>query len=256
MKIKPWLFLTISALGIAGILALAANSEARENEIRELERECEQQLQQLREMRQQLQEASDRLEELETMLLNLRRMEEIVGRSTLSRGGRIDVTTMPVTMPSGFSAARFERAFAGTPLAGIGEALVQAEKATGINALVLAGIIVHESGWGSSRLARERNNLAGLGAFDGSEYSSGITFDSRAASVMFLADLLATKYCPGGCYYGGSHDLLGIGVKYASDPRWAEKVAGCMKMIAEAAARPPLGLRETRRWERGSANTF
>ena len=177
MKIKPWLFLTISALVITGVLALAANSEARENEIRELERECEQQLQQLREMRQQLGEAAERLEELEQMLLNLQQMEEIVGRSTLSRGGRIDATTMPVTTPSGFSAARFERAFAGTALAGIGEALVQAEAETGINALVLAAIVVHESDWGRSRLAREKNNLAGLGAYDGQEYSAGITFD-------------------------------------------------------------------------------
>ena len=231
MKIKPWLFLTISALVITGILALSTAYEARQDELRALEQECEQQLQQLREMRQQLQEASDRLEELETMLLNLQRMQDIVSRGVPSRGGRIDVTTMPVTTPSGFSAARFERVFAGTLLEGIGEALVEAERETGINALVLAAIIVHETGWGRSRLARDKYNLAGLGAFDGQEYSAGIRFDSRAASVMFLADLLATKYCPGGCYYGGSHDLRGIGVKYASDPRWAEKVAGCMRAI-------------------------
>ena len=97
--------------------------------------------------------------------------------------------------------------------------------------MVLAAICVHESGWGRSKLARERNNLAGLGAYDGAEYSRGIAFDSRAASVMFLADLLATKYCLGGCYYGGSFDLEGVGVRYASDPRWAAKVAGCVVLI-------------------------
>ena len=43
----------------------------------------------------------------------------------------------------------------------------------------------------------------------------------------------AGEYAPGGCYYGGSHDLQGIDVRYASDPRWAQKVAGCMKIIAE-----------------------
>jgi len=236
MKLKPWLFILVSALVITGVLALAANSEARENEIRELERECEQQLQQLREMRQQLQKASDRLEELETMLLNLRCMERIVtGSAISSRGGRITLTTMPLTTPSGFTAERLERAFAGTALAGIGEALVEAEQATGINALILAAICAHESGWGTSRLAREKGNLAGLGAYDGAEYSCGIAFDSRAASVMFLADLLATKYCPGGCYFGGSFDLTGVGVRYASDPAWARKVAGCMRVIVEVA---------------------
>jgi beta-N-acetylglucosaminidase len=234
VKLKPWLFILVSALVITGVLALAANSEARENEIRELERECEQQLQQLREMRQQLQKASDRLEELETMLLNLRYMERIVtGSAISSRGGRITLATMPVTTPSGFSAARFERAFAGTPLAGIGEALVEAERETGINALVLAGIIAHETGWGTSALARDKNNMAGLGAYDGAEYSSGITFASRAESVMYLAQLLATHYAPGGKYFGGSFDLTGVGVRYASDPRWAAKVAGCVKYIVK-----------------------
>ena len=95
----------------------------------------------------------------------------------------------------------------------------------------LAAICAHESGWGTSRLAREKCNMAGLGAYDGSEYSSGITFDSRGESVMFLARLLATHYAPGGKHFGGSHDLQGIGVRYASDPRWAAKVAGCMKII-------------------------
>ncbi len=50
---------------------------------------------------------------------------------------------------------------------------------------------------------------------------------------MFLARLLATHYAPGGKYYGGSHDLQGIGVKYASDPGWAAKVAGCVKYIVK-----------------------
>ena len=140
---------------------------------------------------------------------------------------------MPVTTPSGFFAARFERAFAGTGLEGTGEALVQAEMETGINALVLAAIVVHESDWGRSRLAREKNNLAGLGAYDGQEYLAGIRFDSRASSIMFLAELLAVHYAPGGKFYGGSHDLRGIGVKYASDPGWAAKVAGYMRAIIQ-----------------------
>lgn len=240
MKNKPWFFLLVSALIIVGALALSTAYEARQDELRELELERDQQLQQLREMREQLEDASERLQELETMLLNLQRMELLVSGApealSPSRGSRqYTATTMPVTTPSGFSAARFEQAFASTLLEGIGEALVQAEMETGINALVLAAIIVHETGWGQSRLAREKNNLAGLGAYDGSEYSSGITFDSRGESILFLARLLATHYAPGGKYYGGSHDLAGIGVRYASDPAWAQKVAGCMRVIVEVA---------------------
>ena len=233
MKVKPWQFLLVSTLILAGILAFHAAFLARQDELRELEREVDQRTEQLRDIRDQLDEAADRLEDLENMLLNLRCMERITsGQAMPSRGGRqLTLTTMPLDTPSGYSAARFERALAGTKLAGIGEALVQAERGTGINALVLAGVVAHETGWGQSRLAREKCNLAGLGAYDGAEYSCGITFDSRGESVMFLARLLATHYAPGGKYYGGSHDLAGIGARYATDPAWAAKVAGCVRVI-------------------------
>ena len=209
MTRKAYVFLIVSTLLVAGLLSLSTAFQARQDEIQELERKTEQQLQQMRDIREQLDEAAERLAELEQMLLNLRQMERIVARGVPSRSGRPDATTMPVTTPSGFSATRFERAFAGTGLEGIGEALALAEAETGINALVLAAIIVHESGWGRSRLAREKNNLAGLGAYDDQEYSAGIRFDSRADSIMYLARLLAMHYAPGGKHFGGSHDLQG-----------------------------------------------
>jgi len=234
-RFEIYLFLTVSVLIVAGALAVSAATQARQDEIAELEVEAEKQLQQLREARDQLDEAAERLADLEDMLLNLRRMERITsGQAMPARGGRqLTLTTVPLDTPSGYSAARFERALAGTKLAGIGEALVQAERGTGTNALILAGIIIHESGWGTSRLAREKCNMAGLGAYDGSEYSSGITFDSRGESVMFLARLLATHYAPGGKYFGGSFDLTGVGVRYASDPAWAAKVGACVKSITQ-----------------------
>ncbi len=237
LSFKGWQFLLVSGVILLAVLAFSASYEARQAEIQELKTEKERQLQQMQDIKEQLDEAAERLEELETMLLNLQRMELIMsgapGVPGPNRGGRVSVVNMPVTTPSGFSAARFERAFAGTGLEGTGEALVQAEMETGINALVLAAIVVHESDWGRSRLAREKNNLAGLGAYDGQEYLAGIRFDSRASSIMFLAELLAVHYAPGGKFYGGSHDLRGIGVKYASDPGWAAKVAGYMRAIIQ-----------------------
>ena len=113
-----------------------------------------------------------------------------------------------------------------TGMAGLGPALVAAEAETGVNAVLLAAICAHESGWGTSPLARDKNNLAGLGAYDGREYSAGMAFATREESVMFLARLIARKPC-------GTLDE--IGAWYATDPCWAAKVAGCVKIIAEAA---------------------
>ena len=220
MTRKAYVFLIVSTLLVAGLLSLSTAFQARQDEIQELERKTEQQLQQMRDIREQLDEAAERLAELEQMLLNLRQMERIIARGVPSRGGRPDATTMPVTTPSGFSAARFERAFAGTPLAGIGEALILAEAETGINAVILAAICAHESGWGRSKLARERNNLAGLGAYGP---GLGMTFDTRADCIDYLARLLAGR--PG--------TLEQVGAWYASDPRWAAKVAGCVRSIAQ-----------------------
>ena len=90
--------------------------------------------------------------------------------------------------------------------------------------VVLAAICAHESGWGRSKLARERNNLAGLGAYDGREYACGMTFDTRADCIDYLARLLAGR--PG--------TLTEVGAWYAEDPGWSAKVGACVKIIAEA----------------------
>jgi len=156
---------------------------------------------------------------------------------TISRAGRTNTALiMTITQPSGFSAEMFEQAFANTNLAGIGEALIMAESEHGINSLVLAGVVVLESGWGRSEIARDKNNLAGLGAYDGNETSSAITFSSRTSNILFLARLLAVDYAPGGKYFSGSHDLEGIGKRYATDPRWARKVARVMQTILKRVA--------------------
>ncbi len=242
---KRWQYFLFSTALAVIVLSVGTGSylaivrQERLEALEQAEEDAEAYLEQLREARDQLDEAAERLEALEEMLLNLHQMQQIAERSAApSRSGRITLATMPLDMPSGYSAARFERVFAGTGLAGLGQAFCRAEKTYGINGVILAAICAHESGWGTSRLARDKGNLAGLGAYDGQGYSAGIRFDSRTASIMFLAELLAVKYAPGGCYYGGSHDLQGIGARYASDPRWAEKVAGCMKLIAEAGVTP------------------
>jgi len=230
MRFNRWQFLLISMLIMLIILALGTDRyfalvrQERLEEIRQIEEENERLIKKARQAQEQIRIMDERLVELEEMLLNLQRTEQIVSGASPSRGGRqYTVTTMPILSPSGFSPARFERALKGTPLAGIGEALVQAEAETDINALVLAAIIVHESGWGSSRLAQDKNNLAGLGAYDHSP-GSAIRFESREGCVMFLAELLRDR--PG-------ESLEEIGGWYASDPRWAAKVAGCMKAISE-----------------------
>lgn len=191
-----------------------------------------------REMLEQMDELARLLEEAEQQNIRLRderrglregveeanrlRYVRAKQRQALSRSGR---PSIPILSASGMMADHFERAFRelGKPgMAGLGQAFEGAEAATGVSALVLAGICALESGWGESKLARERNNLAGLGAYDGREDECGLAFGSRSKCVMALAELIAD---------GGTLD--DVGRWYASDPGWARKVVGCMRMIGE-----------------------
>ncbi len=225
---KRWQYLLFSTALAVIVLAVGTGSylaivrQERLETLEQAERDAELYLDELRQAREQLREADERLEALEGMLLNLHQMQQITERSAAPpRDGRITLATMPLTTPSGFTAERLEMALAGTALAGLGQAFYGAEKACGINAVILAAICAHESGWGTSRLARERNNLAGLGAYDDCP-GRALTFTTRDDCIFYLARLIAD---------GGS--LEEIGTWYASDPRWAEKVAACMKAISE-----------------------
>ncbi len=187
-------------------------------------------------------------ETLTQMLFNRARIYELVvlnasSRSDyLSRSDRqLSATTMPLTIPSGFTAKILGHAFdmVAPGMKGTEEYFVLAEELYGINSLVLAAICHLESEGGSSKIAQEKNNLAGLGAHDGTAYKSAIGFNSRADSIFFLAELLATKYAPGGKYYSGSFTIEGIHKNYATDPMWAIKVGKIMSKLVQAGIENP-----------------
>ncbi len=153
-----------------------------------------------------------------------------------SRGGESpSATNMPINTRSGLTAEDLDLAFnriGASGMEGTGIAFVEAERVYGTNALILAGIAHLESGGGNSYYARSRNNLCGLGAYTDSP-NNAFQFDNKAASIFYLAELLSTHYVEGGKYYGGSYSLDGVGIKYAEDPVWAQKVGDRMLMIIQ-----------------------
>lgn len=236
MKAKI-LYLLIATVILTTALYIAHTAEtARQNEQRLLE-ELSLVIQAVESAQQELEQIEQENAEMRELLFNQARTIQIVtGQQDglLSRSGRaVTAVNLPVQSRSGFTAAMLEWAFAtiAPGMTGTGEAFIQAEDRFGINSLVLAAIAHMESDGGKSDFAQIRNNLAGLGANTASP-NSAFYFDSKADSVFYLAELLATHYAPGGKYFGGSYDLQGIGVYYACDPNWAAKVAGRMEQIA------------------------
>ena len=113
---------------------------------------------------------------------------------------------------------------AGTNLEGLGESFVNAEQKYGVNAWFLTGLAIHESGYGSSKIATDKNNVFGFQAYDASPYESARTFASKEEGVDVVAKYLSEAYLtPGGTYYNGV-SIDNIGKRYATDPNWAAAI--------------------------------
>ena len=117
-----------------------------------------------------------------------------------------------------------------------------AEKKYNINGIFLASIAIHESAWGSSNIANDKNNLFGYGAYDESPYESSLDFDSYEEGIETVAKSLVkyylnpagTKIYDGetaeGWYYNGP-TVEGVNTRYASDENWHKKVYSYMEML-------------------------
>lgn len=135
---------------------------------------------------------------------------------------------------SNLTAEDYELLLAGTELAGIGEALVTAEVAYGVNGLYMLGLACEESGVGTSRYARERNNLTGWGAAD-SNPDGAYYFDSKSECIMHVAERLSINYLTEGGKFFSGYTPRAIDVKYCSNPKHADNIVRCVNDRLEQA---------------------
>ncbi len=110
-----------------------------------------------------------------------------------------------------------------------GSGFVAGENTYSINALLMFGIAINESGWGTNKYSTERNNIFSINAPD-SNPDNAYTFESVEACINEFAYkyvhkgyLSGTDYRYRGPHVGDKHS--GMNVKYASDPYWGEKAA-------------------------------
>lgn len=119
-----------------------------------------------------------------------------------------------------------------SPLAGTGKDFKEMEDKYEVNALYLMAHAIHESAWGTSKIAQDKKNLYGMKAYDGDPYNSATTYASFRESIEEAAKYVTTAYqSPKGAHYHGAvvgNKSVGMNVKYASDPYWGEKIAGHM----------------------------
>ena len=117
-----------------------------------------------------------------------------------------------------------KKMLSGTQLYPEAEAFVKAERIHHVNAVFLMGIAAHESAWGTSRRAREDNNLTGYGVY--SDSAKGINKPSKEEGLLATAETLHERYLtPGGSYYEGT-SVADVNKHYCVGNEWAGAVVG------------------------------
>ena len=122
------------------------------------------------------------------------------------------------------------------------EVFYNAEQKYKINGIFIAAIGIHESGWGTSKIALEKGNLFGYMAYDSDPYNSASTFENYENGINTVAEALATRYLyvngtqitdeltARGTYFNGT-TIQSVNQRYASDADWYEKVYGYMQYL-------------------------
>lgn len=110
-----------------------------------------------------------------------------------------------------------------------GAAFFEAQNIYGVNGLLTYALAIHESGHGTSSIAKGKNNLFGWGAHDANP-SDAYLFASISQSVSehMGRNLRGYLSSENWRYFGQvlGNNNNGFNTKYASDPFWGSKTAG------------------------------
>lgn len=159
---------------------------------------------------------------------------------------------MELNSPSGFTKEDYKKILSGNNqdiykiFEDNAEFFYEVEQEYNVNGLFIAAIGIHESNWGTSTIARDKNNLFGYGSYDSSAYESSFEFENYRNGIETLAKVLSKYYLnePGtpiydgetavGSYFNGP-TVTGVNIRYASDPNWSNRVYTIMEYLYKRA---------------------
>ena len=155
---------------------------------------------------------------------------------------------MELNKPSGLTLDQFRKVLTGNSgdtqnvLADNAEYFYYIERQYNINGIYIAAMAIHEGGWGTSKIANDKKNLFGYGAYDSNPYGGAYSFGTYAEGIDLVARMLVKYYLnpagtiiyegevASGSYYNGP-TLSGVNTRYASDPNWANAVFKWMQYL-------------------------
>ena len=116
------------------------------------------------------------------------------------------------------------------------------DKKCNMNGIFLASIAIHESGWGTSQIAKEKHNLFGYGSYDRNPYSYSFDFSDYREGIETVGKSLTKYYLnpagtkiyddeiAQGSFYSGS-TIQDVNKRYASDQEWHKKIYSYMEKL-------------------------
>ena len=154
---------------------------------------------------------------------------------------------MALNKPSGFSLEQFQKALTDDKdknkiFESNSEYFYLIEQQYNINGMFVAAVGIHESAWGTSKIAQNKHNLFGYGAYDSNPYNGAYSFTDYSECIDLIARVLVKYYInpsgtkiydgsyASGKYYSGS-SISSINKKYATDKNWASAVYKYMQYL-------------------------
>ena len=155
---------------------------------------------------------------------------------------------MDLNKPSGLTLDQFKKVLSGNSgdtqkvLENNAEYFYYIERQYNINGIYVASMAIHEGGWGTSKIANDKKNLFGYGAYDSNPYGGAYSFGTYAEGIDLVARMLVKYYLnpagtiiyegevATGSYYNGPN-LTGVNTRYASDKNWANAVYKWMQYL-------------------------
>ena len=117
-----------------------------------------------------------------------------------------------------------------------------AEKQYNVNGIFLAAVAIHESNWGTSKMAQNKKNLFGYGAYDSNPSDNAYVFNTYAEGIDLLARVFSKYYLnpkgtliynnekASGSHYNGA-TVSGVNKHYATDKNWSSAVYKWMQYL-------------------------
>lgn len=146
-------------------------------------------------------------------MAEIKRLKKLEEERLESLKTYIYVDSNDLRVHSDITVEQLTKLLQGTQLENLAQDFINAQNIYGINAIFLTSLAANESGWGTSWLANNKNNLTGYQAYPGREKDARY-FETKADSIMRTAQLISEDYLnPNGKYHNG-FSIESVNMKY------------------------------------------